>query len=227
MNTGPGTPDCASAKASATAGPRSRTRRIFRKRLTCGSTSGRWSMSCSAPRPCSAVGAAPPISTTGDCASCAFFSAVMVLVMPGPAVTAATPGRPDSRALASAAKTAVTSSRTSTTRMPRALDALRIGEMWPPHSVKTSRHAVGLQRLGDAVAAVALRLQHRPRVGTAHAHTTGLLPAYQASTCGAAPSSMRLRLIFIVGVRQPFSMRPGFAGDHDHLQLLVVGHAAR
>ena len=92
-------------------------------------------MSCSAPRPCSAVGAAPPSSTTGDCASCAFFSAVMVLVMPGPAVTAATPGRPDSRAAASAAKTAVASSRTSTMRMPRALAALRMGEIWPPHSV--------------------------------------------------------------------------------------------
>ena len=111
----------------------------LRNSLTCGATSGRWSMSCSAPRPCSAVGAAPPSSITGDCASCAFFSAVIVLVMPGPAVTAATPGMPVSRAVASAANTAVASSRTSTTRMPRALAALRIGEMWPPHSVKRLR----------------------------------------------------------------------------------------
>jgi hypothetical protein len=48
-------------------------------------------MSCSAPRPCSAVGAAPPINTTGDCAIWAFLTAVSVLVTPGPAVTAATP----------------------------------------------------------------------------------------------------------------------------------------
>ena len=209
MNTGPGTPDCASAKASATAGPRSRTRRIFRKRLTCGSTSGRWSMSCSAPRPCSAVGAAPPISTTGDCASCAFFSAVMVLVMPGPAVTAATPGRPDSRALASAAKTAVTSSRTSTMRMPRALDALRIGEMWPPHSVKTSV---------TPCACSASAMRSPPwRCACSTGRASGPLTPTPPACCrrtrprpaAAAPSSMRLRLIFIVGVRQPFSMVQG------------------
>jgi hypothetical protein len=48
-----------------TAGPRSRTRVTLIKSLTCGATSGRWSMSCSAPRPCSAVGAAPPISSSG------------------------------------------------------------------------------------------------------------------------------------------------------------------
>ena len=139
MNTGPGTPAQATANASSTAGPRSRTRRIFLNSLTCGLTSGRWSISCNAPRPCNAVGAAPPIRITGDCASCAFFSAVMVLVMPGPAVTAATPGTPESRAVASAANTAVASSRTSTIRIPRALDAVRIGEIWPPQSVKMVR----------------------------------------------------------------------------------------
>ena len=63
----------------------------------------------------------------------------MVLVRPGPAVTAATPGTPVSRATASAANTAVASSRTSMMRMPRALDAVRIGEMWPPQRVKTKR----------------------------------------------------------------------------------------
>src|SRR5438046_2380271 len=59
----------------------------------------------------------------------------MVLVRPGPAVTAATPGRPVSRATASAANTAVASWRVSITRMPRCLQPTRIGEMWPPHSV--------------------------------------------------------------------------------------------
>jgi hypothetical protein len=57
-----------------------------------------WSMSWSAPRPLSAVAVAPPMSTSGDCAICAFFNAVSVLVTPGPAVTAATPGTPDKRA---------------------------------------------------------------------------------------------------------------------------------
>ena len=52
---------------------------------------------------------APPRSTSGDCAICAFLSAVIVFVTPGPAVTAATPGTPVSRATASAAKTAVAS----------------------------------------------------------------------------------------------------------------------
>ena len=57
-----------------------------------------WSMSCSAPRPCRAVGAAPATTITGDWASWAFLTAVIVFVTPGPAVTAATPGRPVSRA---------------------------------------------------------------------------------------------------------------------------------
>jgi hypothetical protein len=33
--------------------------------------------------------------------------------------------------------------------------------------------------------------------------------AYQRSTSGAMAASMRLRLIFMVGVRQPFSMLQG------------------
>ena len=60
------------------------TRLTWNTRLTCGATSGFWSMSCSAPRPCSAVGAAPPSSSSGLRASCAFLSAVIVLVEPGP-----------------------------------------------------------------------------------------------------------------------------------------------
>ncbi len=46
MHTGPGTPARATANASSTAGPRSRTRRILVNSLTCGSIRGRWSMSC-------------------------------------------------------------------------------------------------------------------------------------------------------------------------------------
>lgn len=49
-----------------------------------------------------------PISRTGLSAIWAFFTAVTVLVSPGPAVTAATPTVPDMRATASAAKTVET-----------------------------------------------------------------------------------------------------------------------
>ena len=41
-----------------------------------------WSTSCRAPRPRSRLAAAPPSSNTGDSASCAFCSAVTVLVTP-------------------------------------------------------------------------------------------------------------------------------------------------
>ena len=76
------------------------------------------------------------MTITGDWAICAFLTAVSVLVTPGPAVTAATPGRPVRRAVASAAKTAVASWRVSITRMPARLAATRIGEICPPTRVK-------------------------------------------------------------------------------------------
>src|SRR4051812_29150106 len=41
-------------------------------------------MSCRAPLPLSRVAAAPPRRITGLCAICAFFTAVIVLVTPGP-----------------------------------------------------------------------------------------------------------------------------------------------
>src|SRR5574338_971482 len=92
-------------------------------------------MSCSAPRPLSSVAVAPPNRISGDCAICAFLIAVIVFVTPGPAVTAAAPIVPVMRATASAANTALPSSRTSTTLIPRASQPVRIGEIWPPHSV--------------------------------------------------------------------------------------------
>ena len=82
---------------------------------------------------------APPTSTSGDWAIWAFLSAVIVLVTPGPAVTAAKPGTPVSRATASAANTAVASCRVSTTRTPRAFADTRMGEMCPPQRVKRNR----------------------------------------------------------------------------------------
>src|SRR6056297_656719 len=137
--TGPGTPESDASSASTTAGARSRSRFTARAYFTCGVISGIWSMSCSAPRFFKAVAVAPPSTSTGDCASWAFFSGVMVLVSPGPAVTAATPGTPVSRAWASAANTAVASSRTSVMRMPMRFASTRMGEIWPPHRVKISR----------------------------------------------------------------------------------------
>jgi hypothetical protein len=76
--------------------------------------------------------------TTGDWASCAFLSAVRELVTPGPAVTAATPGAPVMRATASAAKTALFSSRQSTTGIPASVAPTRIGEMCPPQRVNSA-----------------------------------------------------------------------------------------
>ena len=94
-----------------------------------------WSMSCSAPLFFNTVGAAPPSRIRGVCAIWAFLSAVIELVTPGPAVTAATPGTPEIRPTASAANTALTSSLTSTTRIPSFLAPVRIGDMWPPQRV--------------------------------------------------------------------------------------------
>ena len=68
-----------------------------------------WSMSCSDPLPLRIIAVAPAMMTTGDCASCAFLTAVIVLVSPGPAVTTATPHTPVRRLTASAANTLVAS----------------------------------------------------------------------------------------------------------------------
>ena len=84
------------------------------------------------------MAAAPPRRRSGDWAICAFLTAVMVLVTPGPAVTAATPTRPVSLATASAAKTEVTSWRTSMTLIPLRLDSTRRGDMCPPTRVNTN-----------------------------------------------------------------------------------------
>jgi hypothetical protein len=97
--------------------------------LVTGAISDIWSMSCSDPRPLSTVAVAPPRITIGCWAICAFFTAVMVLVTPGPAVTAQTPGRPVIRDAASAANAADRSSRTSTIARPACLAPCKMGEM--------------------------------------------------------------------------------------------------
>ena len=97
------------------------------------------SISWRAPLPFKIVAAAPPSKISGDWAICAFFIAVIVLVTPGPAVTAATPGIPVSLDMASAANTAVGSCLTSITRIPCFLAPTNIGDMCPPHKVKRKR----------------------------------------------------------------------------------------
>ena len=56
-------------------------------------TTGTWSISCSDPDPQRPSGARPPITTTGEPLNHALVIAETPLVMPGPAVSAAKPGR--------------------------------------------------------------------------------------------------------------------------------------
>ena len=85
----------------------------------------------------------------GHCASCAFLSGVTVLVTPGPAVTAATPGVPVRRETASAAKTAVASLRTSIDANARGLGTDEDGRNMPSAQRKQQRDAVCAQRRSD------------------------------------------------------------------------------
>ena len=81
-------------------------------------TIGTWSSSCRLPDPQRRCGARPPSTTTGEPLKCADVMALTPLVMPGPAVSAATPGRRVSLAHPSAANVAVCSWRVSITRQP-------------------------------------------------------------------------------------------------------------
>ena len=89
--------------------------------LTSGETKGRWSISCSEPEPQRSSGARPPSTQTGEQLAWAPAIALMPLVTPGPAVSAATPTRRVALAKPSAAKTADCSCRTSTISIPSAL----------------------------------------------------------------------------------------------------------
>ncbi len=82
-------------------------------------TTGTWSISCSEPDPQRISGARPPMHDQRRTVEPrAVVIADTPLVMPGPAVSAARPGRRVSLAHASAANVAVCSWRVSTTRMP-------------------------------------------------------------------------------------------------------------
>ena len=67
---------------------------------------GTWSSSCNEPAPQRPCGARPPSTTTGEPLNHADVTADTPLVTPGPAVSAATPGRRVSLAYASAANVA-------------------------------------------------------------------------------------------------------------------------
>ena len=61
--------------------------------LVIDATIGTWSSSCSDPAPQRPCGARPPSTTTGEPLNHADVIADTPLVIPGPAVSAATPGR--------------------------------------------------------------------------------------------------------------------------------------
>src|SRR5215218_8425167 len=60
--------------------------------LVTGETNGRWSISWSEPEPQRISGARPPSTTSGERLKSAPAIALIPLVTPGPAVSAATPG---------------------------------------------------------------------------------------------------------------------------------------
>jgi hypothetical protein len=89
-----------------------------RASFTSGSTNGTWSISCNDPIPQRIAGARPPSTSIGEALACAPASALIPLVTPGPAVSAATPGLRVALAQPSAANAAVCSWRTSIIEMP-------------------------------------------------------------------------------------------------------------
>ena len=86
--------------------------------LTTGRTNGTWSISCSEPWPQRNAGARPPSTIIGEWFCSAEAIALMPLVTPGPAVSAATPGSRVTFAQPSAANAAVASWRVSMISMP-------------------------------------------------------------------------------------------------------------
>src|SRR6478752_2182632 len=90
---------------------------MVRASLETGAKIGGWSSSCRAPVPQRPCGARPPTTTIGEPANCAWATALSPLVTPGPAVSTASPGTRVSLPVASAAKAAVCSWRTSSSRI--------------------------------------------------------------------------------------------------------------
>ena len=110
---------------------------MVRASLDTGAMIGGWSSSWSEPLPHRLAGARPPTTTRGEPLNCAWAIALTPLVTPGPAVSTARPGLRVSLPIASAAKAAVCSWRTSTIRIfGSAVTAPSyIGKTWAPDSV--------------------------------------------------------------------------------------------
>lgn len=104
-------------KADSTSWPTDSASLAVNDSLVIGPSSGGWSISCSAPLPQRDWGARPPMTTTGEPLKWAVAMPLTPLVMPGPAVSTASPGLLVSLAVASAANTALCSWRTSRMRM--------------------------------------------------------------------------------------------------------------
>ena len=110
---------------------------MVRASLETGARIGGWSSSWSEPLPQRFCGARPPTTTRGEPLNCAWATALTPLVTPGPAVSTARPGVRVSLPIASAAKAAVCSWRTSRMRIfGSAVTAPSyIGKTWAPDSV--------------------------------------------------------------------------------------------
>ncbi|GAB4697313.1 hypothetical protein MOKP118_07300 [Mycobacterium avium subsp. hominissuis] len=115
------TPDgapTAARKASSTSRPASSADCAVAAKRASGATNGTWSISCSEPMAHRCAGARPPSTTSGEEFCCAAAIALIPLVTPGPAVSAATPGSRVTFDQPSAANVAVCSCRVSISRMP-------------------------------------------------------------------------------------------------------------
>ena len=115
--TGPRCRVVARRKASSTDAPTRPASCSVQARLVMAASNCGWSISCRLPEPHRASDARPPRTTTGAPLKYAVVMALTPFVTPGPAVSTASPGVRSSRAVASAAKTAVCSCRTSTMRI--------------------------------------------------------------------------------------------------------------
>ena len=136
-NTGPRCDEPAARKASSKPSATSAAVGIVRASLVIVETIGGWSSSWRLPLPQRFCGARPPTTTSGEPANCAWAIALTPLVTPGPAVSTASPGTRVSLPVASAAKAAVCSCRTSRIRIGgSALTAPSyIGNTWAPERV--------------------------------------------------------------------------------------------
>ena len=135
--TGPRCGAVASRNASSTPAPIFAVSCSVQAALVMGRSSSGWSNSCRLPEPQRPSGARPPRITTGEPLNWAVVMALTPLVTPGPAVSTARPGSRVSRAVASAANTAVCSCRTSSSRIGGSMctAASYSGNTCPPDSV--------------------------------------------------------------------------------------------